>query len=92
MNRAGRDLLENVEEAGKARRDRVGAAQLDALARGDTGDRAEHREAMVAARVDDTAAQPCRNASDPEAVARRPDVTADAPELLDDAPRSGRTP
>ena len=57
MNRARGDLLENLEEAGEAHRRRLGAAQLDTFARRDSDDRAEHREAVVAVRVDHAAPQ-----------------------------------
>ena len=84
MNRARSDLREHLEEAGEARRHRVGAAQLDAFARGHARDRTEHRKAMVAPGVDDAAPQARRDSSDPESVARRANVAADALELLRD--------
>ncbi len=84
MNRARRDLREHLEEAGKARSHGVGAAQLDAFARGYARDRTEHRQAMVTAGVDDATPQARGDSSDPESVARRANVAADALELLRD--------
>ena len=72
VNRAGGDLLENLEETWKAHLDRIGATELDAFARGHARDRAEHREPMVA-RLDDTAAESGGNPSNAEAVAGCPD-------------------
>ena len=71
------------KKPGKLVGDRFGAAKLDALARGDAGDRAEHRQAMVSPRVDDPAAKSRRDAPDPEPVPGRADVPADPPQLLD---------
>ena len=93
MNGAWSDLLEHVEEAGEARRDRFRAPKLDALARGDPRDRAEHREPMIAPRVDDAASQaaPERPGSGSRRrVARMWPPTL--PELLDDRLDPVRTP
>ena len=73
-----------LEEAGKARSDRFGPADLDSFAGRRPRHRAEHREPVVAARVDDASAQPGRDAADAEAVRRRADVRAEPAQLLDD--------
>src|SRR6185436_19536360 len=44
---AGRDLLQDLVETGKARGGGLCSAQLDALARRDARDRAQHGQAMV---------------------------------------------
>ena len=64
---------------------------LDALARGEPGDRAEHRQAVVAVRGDDAAAQ-AAGALDDEAVVGRLDLGAEAAQAVDDGRRCGRTP
>ena len=57
---------------------------VDALAGDEPGHRAEHRDPVVASRVDRAAAQPCRHAAHLEAVRRRPDVRAERPQRVDD--------
>ena len=56
---------------------RIRRPRSHALARDDAGDRAEHRDPVVAARVDRAAARPRRNAADREPVRLRLDVDAD---------------
>ena len=60
--------VEKVEEAGEAYRRRLGALDLDAFSRDEAGDRAEHRDPVVAVRVDRAARGSARDAADHEAV------------------------
>ena len=48
MNGAARNLLEHLEEAGKADSCGLGVAQLDPLDGRNAGDRSEHCQSMVA--------------------------------------------
>ena len=59
-------------------------SDLDALAGDEPRDRAEHRDPVVAARVDRAAAQPRRDAADVEAVRGRADVRAERAQPVDD--------
>src|SRR5439155_8332302 len=77
------ELAEEREEAGKARLDDFGPDNLHALARREARDGAEHRQAMVAARVHPSATESGRNAPDAESVPRRADVRTQLAQLLD---------
>ena len=58
--------------------------ELHTLSRGDTGRGAEHRQPVVAASVEGSAAESGGNAPDTEAVRGRADVRSDPAQLLDD--------
>ena len=85
-----RQLPEQAKKP-EARLDGIGALELDAFDRGQSGDRAEHGQPVVTAAVERPAAEPCRHSADTEPVARRPDVPPirQAPRPR---PRCGRTP
>ena len=72
------DPAEIVEEAGIRDGGGLDASHLDALARRQPGDRSQHREPVVAGRVERAAAQPSR-ALDREAVRARLDLARRAP-------------
>ena len=85
--------VEQVEEAGEAYRRRLGALDLDALARDEPGDRAEHRDPVVAARVERAAARAAagrRGRAKPSSV--RADARAERAQRRRRPPRSGRSP
>src|SRR4051812_45891112 len=76
------EARQQVVEAGEAYRRAFRVLDADALPRADACDGAEHRDAVVAARVDDAAARPRRNAADRVAVGLRLDVNAEPAQRL----------
>ncbi len=66
------DLRQQIEESGEGYRHRLRALDPHAGARDDAGDRAEHCDPMVAARLDLPTRRPGRHAPHPEPVVARP--------------------
>ena len=71
--------MEKVEKPGEAYSDRVGALDLDSVARGEPGDRGEHRDAVISIRRDPAAVRACGYASHLEAIVARLDADTECP-------------
>src|SRR4051794_35941374 len=78
------ELGQEVEKPGEGYCRTVGVLDLNALARDEARDRAEHRDPVVAVRVDAAAARACRRPAHDEAVGLRLDADADAAQPVDD--------
>ena len=75
--------LSNSKKPGKLTPTQLGVLDLDAVLRVEGGDRAEHRDPVVAPALDPAAAGPGRDAADPEAVLGREDVLAEGAQGVD---------
>src|SRR5581483_12490536 len=75
-----RHRIQELVEAGEAYSCRVGALDRHTLAGGESCDRAEHRDPVVAARVHAAAAQPRRDAGDRPPVGLRVDPGSERPQ------------
>src|SRR5262249_48037394 len=78
------EIGQGVVEAGEADLRAVRARDRHRLARDDPRDGGEHREPVVAERVDRAAARTCRHAADHEAVGAALDMGADRAQSGDD--------
>src|SRR4051812_20173954 len=78
------ELGQEGEKPGEGYCRALGGLDLNALARDEACDRAEHRDPMVAVRVDAAAARAGRRPAHDEAIGLRLDADADAAQTVDD--------